>query len=209
MANSSVLEQLERHVQGRVIAPEDADYDDARRVYNGMIDRRPGVIVRAASVADVVASLCIGEDAGLAIAIRGAGHNAGGLGICDDGLVIDLGGLRSVRVDARARTARVEGGCVWGEVDRATHSFGLAVPSGIVSTTGVGGLTLGGGTGHLTRRFGLTVDNLLSADVVRPTAAASLRARTSTRICSGPCAAAAAISESSPRSSSGSRPSIA
>ena len=166
MAISLDLEQLKRNVRGHVIAPGDPDYEIARRVYNGMIDRRPRVIVRCSSTADVQLALRIGADAGLPIAIRGGGHNAGGLGICDDGLVIDLGGMRGVHIDAEARTARVDGGCLWGEVDRATHPFGLAVPSGVVSTTGVAGLTLGGGTGHLTRRYGLTIDNLLSADVV-------------------------------------------
>ncbi|MBX3155565.1 MAG: FAD-binding oxidoreductase [Deltaproteobacteria bacterium] len=166
MANPRVLEQLRRHLRGQVIAPEDPDYDDARRVYNRMIDRRPGAVVRCATAGDVAAALAIGEDAGLAVAVRCGGHNAGGLGVCDDGIVIDLAPMRDLSVDPEARTARVGGGCTWGEVDRATHPYGFAVPSGIISTTGVGGLTLGGGTGHLTRRFGLTIDNLLAADVV-------------------------------------------
>jgi FAD/FMN-containing dehydrogenase len=158
--------RLRQEVRGRVIAPDDSDYDSARRVYNGMIDRRPAAIVRCAAVTDVVAAVRAGIDAGLPIAVRGGGHNAGGLGVCDAGLVVDLGGLRDIRVDAEARTVRVGGGCTSGEVDRATMPFGMAVPTGIVSTTGISGLTLGGGTGHLTRCYGLTIDNLLAADVV-------------------------------------------
>jgi FAD/FMN-containing dehydrogenase len=160
------VQALKRRVQGGIIVPGDPDYDRARRVYNGMIDRRPAAIACCSSVGDVTAAVRAGVDADLLIAVRGGGHSAGGFGVCDDGLVIDLSGLRGVRIDAEARTARVGGGCTWGEVDRATHAYGLAVPSGIISTTGVAGLTLGGGTGHLTRRFGLTIDNLLSADVV-------------------------------------------
>jgi FAD/FMN-containing dehydrogenase len=159
------VQSLKRRIGG-LILPDDPDYDLARRVYNGMIDRRPAAIACCSSVGDIVTAVRAGVEADIPIAVRGGGHNAGGLGVCDDGLVVDLSGTRGVRVDAEARTARVEGGCTWAEVDRATHAYGLAVPSGILSTTGVGGLTLGGGTGHLTRRFGLTVDNLLSADVV-------------------------------------------
>jgi FAD/FMN-containing dehydrogenase len=166
MLSSSDLEALKRRVPGGVIAAGDPDYDEARRVYNGMIDRRPRVIVRCASVGDVQAALRAGSEAELPIAVRGGGHNAGGLGVCDDGVVIDLSRLRGVRVDAESRRARVEGGCTWSDVDAATHAYGFAVPTGIISTTGVGGLTLGGGTGHLTRRYGLTIDNLLAADVV-------------------------------------------
>jgi FAD/FMN-containing dehydrogenase len=160
------VRELRRRVRGGVIVPGDPDYDAARRVYNGMIDRRPIAIARCSSVDDVIASVRAGVESGLPLAIRGGGHSAGGLSVCDDGLVIDVGGLRGVRVDAEARIARVEGGCRWGEVDRATHAYGLAVPSGIIANTGVGGLTLGGGTGHLSRPFGLTIDSLLAAEVV-------------------------------------------
>ncbi|HEY3444800.1 MAG TPA: FAD-binding oxidoreductase [Myxococcales bacterium] len=153
-------------LRGSVLAPGDADYDRARRVYNAMIDRRPAAIARCAGVSDVSAAVRVAGDAAALLSIRGGGHNAGGLGVCDGGVVVDLSSMRGVRVDAEARTVRVEGGATWGEVDRATNAFGLAVPSGIVSTTGVAGLTLGGGTGHLTRRFGLTIDHLLSAEVV-------------------------------------------
>ncbi len=151
---------------GQIIGPQDDGYDDARAVYNAMIDRRPGLIARCADVADVMAALRVAERQDLLVAIRGGGHHGGGLGICDDGLVIDLSLLRGIRVDPAARTVRVEGGCLWGELDHATHAFGLAVPGGFVSTTGVGGLTLGGGLGHLSRRYGLTIDSLVSADVV-------------------------------------------
>jgi FAD/FMN-containing dehydrogenase len=131
-----------------------------------MIDRYPAAIARCADVADVMAAVDFARDNEMLLAVRSGGHNAGGLGVCDNGLVIDLARMKGVRVDPEARTARVEGGCTWGDVDHATHAFGLACPSGIISTTGVGGLTLGGGIGHLSRRFGLTVDNLLEADVV-------------------------------------------
>jgi FAD/FMN-containing dehydrogenase len=149
-----------------VIAPGDEDYDKARSVYNGMIDKRPALIARCADVADVVSAVDFGREHRLLIAIRGGGHHGAGLGSCDDGLVIDLSGMKGVRVNPGARTVRVEPGCTQGDVDHAAHAFGLAVPAGIVSTTGVAGLTLGGGTGYLTRKYGLTIDNLLEADVV-------------------------------------------
>ena len=152
--------------KGGLIGPEDSDYETARAVFNAMIDRRPALIARCADADDVVAAVGFARDHGLLLAIRGGGHNGGGLGTCDDGIVIDLSGLKQVEVDPDARTVRVAGGCTWGEVDRATGEHGLATPSGIISTTGVGGLTLGGGLGHLTRRFGLTIDNLLEAEMV-------------------------------------------
>jgi FAD/FMN-containing dehydrogenase len=160
------IEQLRSRFRGEILLPGDGAYESARKVYNAMIDKRPAVIVRCVDAADVIAAVHYGRENGLLTAIRGGGHNGGGLGICDGGLVIDLSRMRSVRVDPAARTARAEGGCTWGDVDHATHAFGLATPSGTVSTTGVAGLTLGGGIGHLTRRYGLTIDNLLSVDMV-------------------------------------------
>jgi FAD/FMN-containing dehydrogenase len=131
-----------------------------------MIDRRPRAIARCADVSDVITAVSFAREHELLLAVRGGGHNGGGLGSCDDGLVIDLSRMKGVRVDPARRTARVEGGCTWGDVDHATHGFGLATPSGIISTTGVGGLTLGGGIGYLTRKFGLAIDNLIGADIV-------------------------------------------
>jgi len=160
------IQQLKAAVRGRIIEPTDKDYDDARRVYNAMIDKKPRLIVRCVDVADVVVSVNFARENTLLLAIRSGGHNAGGLGIADDALVIDLAPIKYTRVDPAARTVTVGSGCTWGDVDHATHAFGFAVPSGIISTTGVGGLTLGGGIGHLTRKCGLTIDNLLSADVV-------------------------------------------
>lgn len=153
-------------LKGKTIAPGDPEYDDARRLYNAMFDKRPALIAQCADVADVVAAVNFGREQGLDTAIRGGGHNGAGLGSVDNGLVIDLSLLKAVEVDPQARTARVAGGCVWGDVDRATGEHGLATPSGIISTTGVGGLTLGGGIGHLTRKCGLSIDNLLEAEVV-------------------------------------------
>jgi FAD/FMN-containing dehydrogenase len=160
------IEQLKTAVRGPLIQQEDAAYDAARRVYNGMIDKRPKLIVRAVDVGDVMAAVRYGRENGLLTAIRGGGHNGAGLGTCDGGLVIDLSPMKGVRVDPAACTVRVAAGCTWGDVDHATHAFGMATPCGFISTTGVAGLTLGGGIGYLTRRFGLTIDNLLSVDIV-------------------------------------------
>ena len=171
MATGATLDQAARSrlgqgFGGELIAPSDAGYDEARKVYNAMIDRRPGLIARCAGPGDVSAAVDLARREGVLVSVRGGGHNAGGLGVCDDGLVIDLSAMRQVEVDPGRGTVRVQGGATWGEVDRATHEHGLAVPSGIISTTGVGGLALGGGIGHLSRRFGLSLDNLLSADMV-------------------------------------------
>ncbi|MHC4738701.1 MAG: FAD-binding oxidoreductase [Planctomycetota bacterium] len=166
MLNEEILEQFKASLRGELIQPNDKDYDTARKVYNAMIDRHPRIIAYCADVADVITAVKFGRDNDLLVAIRGGGHNAGGLGICDDGLVIDLSLIKYTRVDPAARTVRVGGGCNWGDVDHATHAFGLATPTGVISTTGVGGLTLGGGLGHLTRKCGLTIDNLLCADMV-------------------------------------------
>ena len=160
------IETLKASLRGKLFQPDDEGYDAARKVYNGMIDKRPALIVYCADVADVIAAVNFGRENGLLVSIRSGGHNAGGLGICDDGLVIDLSLIRYTHVDPETGTVRVGGGSTWGDVDHATHAFGRAVPSGIISTTGVGGLTLGGGIGHLTRKCGLTIDNLIAADVV-------------------------------------------
>jgi len=164
--DSEAVDSLEASLQGDVVRAGDAEYDDVRKLYNAMIDKRPALIVRCHDVADVMASVAFARDNGLPLAIRGGGHNGGGLGSVDDGLVIDLAAMNGIRIDPAGRTARVEGGATWGKVDHAAHAFGLAVPSGIISTTGVGGLTLGGGLGHLTRRHGLTIDSLVEVDVV-------------------------------------------
>jgi len=164
--DEGALEALRAAFRGNVIGTEDPGYEEARRVQNGMIDRHPALVVRPADVADVIAAVGFGRDQGLDIGVRSGGHSAAGFGTVDDGLVIDLSRMRGVRVDPVERTARVEGGALLGDVDHATHAFGLAVPAGIISNTGVGGLTLGGGIGHLTRNLGLTIDNLIEADVV-------------------------------------------
>ena len=160
------FDALSSAFRGDLVAPDDPRYEDARRVYSGGIDRRPALIARVGDVADVIAALRFGREAGLPIAVRGGGHHGAGFGTVDDGVVIDLGRLKGIRVDPAARTARVEPGCVLADVDHATHQFGLAVPAGIFGTTGIAGLTLGGGIGNLTRTYGLTIDNLIEADVV-------------------------------------------
>ena len=157
---------LRAQVRGELIKPGDAQYDEARKVYNAMIDKRPALILRCADVADVISAVNFAREQKLTVAVRGGSHNGPGFGTIDDGLVIDLSQMRGIRVDPADKTVRVEGGCVWGAVDHATHPFGLAVPSGFLSTTGVGGLTLGGGIGYLSRKYGLTLDNLLSVDIV-------------------------------------------
>jgi FAD/FMN-containing dehydrogenase len=153
-------------LRGILIQPGDAGYDEARAVYNAMIDKYPALIVRCRDVADVIAGVNLARDQGLLLSVRGGGHNGAGLGTVDDGLVLDLGLMHVVRVDPVARTARVEGGALLSDLHHATAPFGLAMPSGIVASTGVGGITLGGGIGHLTRQLGLSIDNLLEADVV-------------------------------------------
>ena len=160
------FEELRANLRGALIRPADEGYDEARALYNAMIDKRPALIARCADAADVITCVNFAREHELPLAIRGGGHNGPGLGSCDEGLIIDLSAMKGVRVDPKARTARVEGGATWGDVDHATHAFGLATVSGIISTTGVGGLTLGGGHGHLSRKYGLTIDNLLSADVI-------------------------------------------
>jgi FAD/FMN-containing dehydrogenase len=166
MLSETTIKKFKANLRGDVIQRSDERYEEARKLYNGMIDKRPLLIVRCVDVADVTTAVNFGRDLDLLIAIRGGGHNGPGFGSCDDGLVIDLSMMKSVRVDSATGRIRVDPGCTSGDVDHATHAFGLAVPFGIVSTTGVAGLTLGGGTGYLTRKYGLTIDNLIEADVV-------------------------------------------
>jgi FAD/FMN-containing dehydrogenase len=166
MLNQAAVAELKSKLRGEVITPGDAEYEKARLVYNAMINRHPALIARCADVADVITSVDFARKNGVVLSVRGGGHNAAGLGVCDGGLVVDLSAIRYTHVDPEAGTVRVGGGSTWGEVDHATHPFDLAVPTGIISTTGVGGLTLGGGLGHLTRKCGLTIDNLVSADLV-------------------------------------------
>ncbi len=162
----TAVQELASRMRGTLLRPGEVGYEQARQVYNAMIDKHPALIARCVDVADVIAAVNFARKHELALAVRGGGHNGPGLGTVDDGLVVDLAGMKGIRVDPVARTARVEGGCTWGEVDHATHPFGLATPSGFISTTGVGGLTLGGGIGYLSRTLGLTIDNLLSVDMV-------------------------------------------
>ncbi|WP_254167112.1 FAD-binding oxidoreductase [Chryseosolibacter histidini] len=160
------LPDFRMSIRGLVITKDDLLYDETRSVYNGMIDRHPAVIVKCRDVADVITAVNFARLHNLLTAVRGGGHNGGGLGVCDDGMVIDLSMMKGIRMDSTSDTIRVEGGCTLGDIDHATQVFGKAVPTGILSTTGIGGLTLGGGLGHLSRKYGLTIDSLLEADVV-------------------------------------------
>lgn len=160
------LERLSNQIRGKVITPDSEDYDKARSIYNGMIDKKPAMIVCCNHVADVIACVNYAREHNLLTAIRGGGHNGPGLALCEDGIVIDLSRMKGVRVDPEEQTVRAEAGCTWADVDHATHAFGLATVSGVISTTGIAGLTLGGGHGYLSRKYGLTIDNLIEADVV-------------------------------------------
>ncbi|MFJ9828952.1 FAD-binding oxidoreductase [Streptomyces sp. NPDC101160] len=162
----TAVESLRELLRGEVTGPQDAGYDEARAIYNAMIDRRPAVIARCADTTDVRAVVRYARDTGMDLTVRGGGHSGGGLCLADGALMLDLSGLRWVRVDPESRTAVVGGGSRLGDLDHEAHGYGLATPAGIMSTTGVGGLTVGGGHGYLTRAYGLTADNLLAADVV-------------------------------------------
>ena len=164
--DDAALADLARQFRGELIRAGDPPYEAARRVWNGAIDRRPVLVARCTGVADVRAAVRFARERQLVVAVRGGGHNVAGTATCDGGIVIDLSPMKGLRVDPVARTARAQPGLLWGEVDRETQAFGLATPGGIVTHTGIGGLTLGGGLGWLMRRYGLTIDNLLSADVV-------------------------------------------
>lgn len=164
--DSTAIDALAGDVRGDVIQPGDAAYDEARRVWNGMIDRRPALVARCHGLADVVACVRFASDHHLLLAVRGGGHNVAGFGTCDGGLVIDLSAMRGVRVDPERRTVRADGGATWADLDRETQVFGLAAPGGIHSATGIAGLTLGGGQGWLRRTHGMSCDNLISAEVV-------------------------------------------
>lgn len=152
--------------QGEVIRPTDAGYDGARAVWNGMIDKRPALIARCTGVADVIEAVNVARENDLLVAVRGGGHNVAGTAVCDGGIVIDLSPMKGVQVDPETRIARAEAGVTWAELDRKTQAFGLATPGGVVSDTGIAGLTLGGGIGWLRRKYGLSCDNLVSVDVV-------------------------------------------
>ncbi|WP_178917571.1 FAD-binding oxidoreductase [Natronomonas gomsonensis] len=164
--NEERIEQFQTDVHGDVISPADDEYDDVRAVWNGMIDKYPSLIARCRGTADVVRAVEFARENGFRVAVRGGGHNVAGTAVCDDGLVIDLSEMRAVWVDPEERTAWVQGGATWADVDHETQPFGLATPGGVVSKTGVAGLTLGGGIGHLRCKYGLSCDNLRSVDVV-------------------------------------------
>ena len=172
------IEGFRASLRGEVLRSGDADYEAARRVWNGMIDRRPSLIARCAGTADVIQAVNFAQANDLAVAVRGGGHSVAGHGVCDGGLMIDLSRLKGIRVDPARRTVRAEPGVTWGELDHETQAFGLATTGGIVPTTGIAGLTLGGGLGYLMRRFGLACDNLLSVDLV--TADGELRTASAT-----------------------------
>ena len=164
--SDEAITTLAEVLRGRLVQPSDADYDHTRAVWNGMVDKHPALIVQCAGVADVVTSVNFAKEHDLLVAVRGGGHNAAGNAVCDDGLVIDLSLMKGVRVDPLAQTVRAEGGVTIGELDHESQAFGLAVPMGVVTETGIAGLTLAGGMGWLRRKYGLSCDNLISADVV-------------------------------------------
>ena len=160
------IEGFQAKFRGEVVCPGDADYDTARRIWNRSVDKFPGIIARCSGAADVIDGVNFARENELLVSVRGGGHNVGGRAVCDDGMVIDLSRMKGIHVDAKNRTARVQPGATLGDVDRETHVYGLAVPAGVVSKTGIAGLTLGGGVGWLVRKYGLTCDNVLSFDVV-------------------------------------------
>jgi len=166
MLDETTIEKFKTSLGGELIQPNDEGYDDARKVWNAMIDKKPALIARCSGTADVITAVNFAREQGLLLSVRGGGHNIAGTALCDDGLTIDLSGMKGLHVDLKTRTVRAQPGCRLGDLDRETQVFGLVVPAGIVTDTGIAGLTLGGGFGWLTRRYGYTCDNLLSADVV-------------------------------------------
>lgn len=160
------IEELKSRIRGRIIRPEDGEYDEARKIYNGMIDKHPGIILKCRDKEDVIQAVNFGRENNLEASIRSGGHSGAGLALCEDGLVIDLSEMKEIHVDPELRTAVIAPGNMLKEIDKATHEHGLALPSGIIGTTGIGGITLGGGIGYLSRKGGLTIDNLLEAEVV-------------------------------------------
>jgi FAD/FMN-containing dehydrogenase len=164
--DNQLLDRLHGRISGRVLAPEDAGYDEARAIYNGLVDRRPGLIVRARTTGDVVAALALARETGLEVSVRGGGHNVAGRAVTDGGVMIDLAEMNSIAVDAERATATAQGGVRWAELNAAAGVHGLAVTGGTVSTTGIAGLTLGGGLGWLMSKYGLAADNLLAVELV-------------------------------------------
>ena len=162
----AAVEEFRAGLRGRLLRPGDDAYDEARKVWNGMVDNHPAIIARCAGAADIIHCVRFAREHDLLVSVRGGGHNVAGNAVCEGGLMIDLSPMKSVRVDPVARTARAEPGVLWGEFDRETQAFGLATTGGQVSTTGIAGLTLGGGEGWLASKYGYAVDNLISADVV-------------------------------------------
>ena len=201
------IDEFKARFRGDLLLPGDADYDDVRQIWNAMIDRRPALIARCTSPDDVVQGVKFARQHELLVSIRGGGHNIAGNAVCNDGLMIDLSLMKGVRVDPDARRATVEPGCTLADFDAVAQAHGLATPLGINSTTGVAGLTLGGGFGWLSRKYGMTVDNLLSADVVTADGGRCAPAKRRTQTYSGGCVVAAGTSVSSPASSSNSIPS--
>ncbi|HAG59001.1 MAG TPA: FAD-linked oxidase, partial [Arthrobacter bacterium] len=164
--DGAAVDELQASFRGEIVRPDDAGYDEHRKVWNGSIDRRPALIARCTGIADVRAAVRLARSQDLLVAVRSGGHSFPGLSVCDDGMLIDLGPMKEIRVDPEARTVRVQAGVLLGELDRETQESGLAVPSGIVTHTGMAGLTLGGGIGWVMRKYGLTIDQLLSVDMV-------------------------------------------
>lgn len=195
-------ETLTEEIHGEVLRSGDDGYDEARAIWNAMIDRKPAIIVRPTGAADVITAISFAREFDLPLAVKGGGHNVAGNAVCDDGLLVDLSPMSSVRVDPAARTARVGAGATMADLDHETQAFGLATPGGVVSTTGVSGLTLGGGIGWLSRRYGLAVDNLESVVSSLQTGTSQRQARTRTRTSSGRSVVGVATSRSSRRSNS-------